>query len=68
MFGFFIKLILFVPGLLIYSGNIILYYVFGREVNLNDDSFAAYCVGIVVFFLIIELLFLLLPHSLTIGN
>jgi hypothetical protein len=40
-------------------GNVLLYYVFRREVALDDNSFAAYALGIVFWLMAAALIWLL---------
>jgi hypothetical protein len=56
MFELFVSLILDVPEFFLkYAGNLIL-RLFGRQVELDKDSFTAYAIGIVFWVLIIILI------------
>lgn len=61
MFELFIEIVLYVPQLLKYPGNIILHCL-GYEVDLDEDSFAAYAWGIGLFLAIGLLIWLIIFH------
>jgi hypothetical protein len=59
MIEFLIEIISTAPQVTLrYPGNFILYYLFQREVDLDDNSFSAYALGIVVWLIVLSLVWL----------
>ena len=53
MIDFLLEIALVIPEFFKYPGNLILHYVFHRDVHLGEDSFPAYALGIGVWLLVI---------------